>query len=396
MESRGECDMDEQQRSIKYVGFYDLREYQTENRYISLAATNKMDYICKALAEAGYHVQIVSPSWSNAHTGRYYPGRTTVIDDKKSVTLGPTFGARNKLWRLCSYILSLTWITLWLLRHIKRGENMLVYHSPGLCIPVLLVKRIKRCRIVLEVEEVYAQVWKSKALPTWLEYQVIINANSYVFPTRLLQDKLKNDKLIGNVRCCFLHGDYQVLPRVERKLPNIIKIVYAGSIEKTRNGAFRAIECCKYLSDKYRMHIIGFGEPAAIEEMNSAIDAMTTDLGFKICSFHGTKVGHEYDDFLFSCDIALNPQNNDDNRMEYAFPSKVISYLAHDLHVVSTRLKCITTSKVADLIDFPLECTAQGFAETIMKITFDQPFDASSRITALHSAFVQDIKGLLA
>ena len=44
---------------MKYIGYYDCEENRTENRNYVLAATNKMTYIAKTLAENGIPWEII-------------------------------------------------------------------------------------------------------------------------------------------------------------------------------------------------------------------------------------------------------------------------------------------------------------------------------------------------
>jgi hypothetical protein len=118
---------------IKYIGFYSLHELEFERRACNLAAMNKMDYICSAINRAGYSVNIVSPSWSANKSG-LYRGRKIGVNENKTITLCPTFGAHNKILRALCVIYSLCWLFIYLLLHVKRNEKVLAYHSLWLSI----------------------------------------------------------------------------------------------------------------------------------------------------------------------------------------------------------------------------------------------------------------------
>ena len=57
--------MSEKGNAMKYIGYYDCEENRTENRNYVLAATNKMTYIAKTLAENGipWEIILVSDMW---------------------------------------------------------------------------------------------------------------------------------------------------------------------------------------------------------------------------------------------------------------------------------------------------------------------------------------------
>src|SRR5690606_35053088 len=100
-----------------------------------------------------------------------------------------------------------------------------------------------------------------------------------------------------------------------------------------------------YLPNKYRLHILGFGNNSDIEELKKLINYVNKEKGYECCRYYGSLDGEKYSEFLLDCDIGLNPQKEGEY-MDFAFPSKILSYLAHGLEVVSTRIKSVEQSKV--------------------------------------------------
>ncbi len=130
-----------------------------------------------------------------------------------------------------------------------------------------------------------------------------------------------------------------------------MNVVYAGSIDNTKGGAFTAIECSRFLPQNFKIHICGFGNPVDVLKLEQEIRFVNKELSREACVFHGVLPDNEFSVFLHSCQIAINPQKDGEN-MTTIFPSKIIKYLSHNLRVVSTRIKSIDKSAIAPLITF--------------------------------------------
>lgn len=379
--------MDGIKKEIKYVAFYDIEDIKRENRQTNLAATNKIDYICSVLVKNNYRVKIISPSWTKNVKG-FYNGKIKDISENIKLKIFSTFGVKTRPMRLLKYKFSLLQVFIYLLVNIKAYETIIVYHSPSLINLIKLIKKIKRCKVILEVEEIYSDVWKNSKYRE-KEMSVINIADKYILVSDLLKNMLpKKDSIV-------LYGSYNVLNIVKKeKSKKQINIVYAGSIDKTKGGAFNSILCSKHLDDSYRIKICGFGKEKNIIEMKNLIDDINKEKGFIFCKYYGTLIGKEYDDFMMNCDIALNPQNQG-KYMNTAFPSKVLSYLSYDLRVVSTRVESVMSSEISDLIEFADGDSPLQVAKAIKKIDLKDDYDSSNVIYNLDKLFNDKIRLLL-
>lgn len=380
-------------KSIKYVGFYDFPNSKS-NRVCNLAATNKMDYIASAINRAGYDVEIVSPSWMGDKSSVNFEKQNTVIANEGiSVTFCPSWKTRNKLSRNIKIIVSLIWLFLYLLVKVKRSEKILAYHVQWISLPIRAAKFIKGFELILEVEEIYGEVWaESKKLHS-LEKKLINCADSYIFVSDILKERINKNKVKENT---VLYGSYYNLPinKKDRNKSERIKLVYAGSIDSTKGGAFKAIEAMRFLPGNYELHILGHGAAKQIEKLQHLIGKVNDEKEQTTCIYAGTLHGVEYSNFLSQCDIALNPQNQGEY-MATAFPSKVISYLSHNLHVVSTELKSIACSSIGEQVYFSMDDNPKSIAEAIMRVNINSDYDSITLIKKLDVQFVKDIKKLL-
>jgi hypothetical protein len=111
--------------------------------------------------------------------------------------------------------------------------------------------------------------------------------------------------------------------------------------------------------------------------------------------FQGTLTGQAYSDFLADCDIALNLQTRDNHSMDMAFPSKVVSYLAHGLHVISTRLNTLATSDVAAFIDFTDTDDPAAIAKQIIAVDLREASDPRPLLDQLDQNVHQELKHLI-
>ncbi|MDN6729314.1 MAG: glycosyltransferase, partial [Alkalibacterium sp.] len=173
-----------------------------------------------------------------------------------------------------------------------------------------------------------------------------------------------------------------------------VKIVYAGSVERLKGGAFNAVSTMKYLPTKYTLYVLGHGSENNIKNLKSLIKEVNSQKNYQKVTYLGTMHGDEYSKILTECDIAINPQNVGDY-MNTAFPSKVISYLAHNLRVVTTKIISVEKSSIADLVIFVEDDNPQTIAKAIESISLETKYDSSKVIEKLHKDFSNSLQRLL-
>ena len=127
--------------NIKYIAFYDSNKNNEENRYYSLSAKTKIDYICEAIVKNSYKVDIISASWTKNKNG-IFRGRNVKLSDGIYLKTFLTFGANNKLGRIIKYILALLQLLIYIIINVKKGDYVIVYHSIILFFPLRILKFI--------------------------------------------------------------------------------------------------------------------------------------------------------------------------------------------------------------------------------------------------------------
>jgi hypothetical protein len=372
---------------VKYIGFYDLNDSEAK-RDCSLAAKNKMDYIASSINRAGFAVNIISPSWMTKESKiKWEKQREVKIDDKLKVTVCPSFKSNCKTTSVLKVILSLVWLFLYLIFNTKKNEKVIVYHVPWISVPIRLSKFFKRYDLILEVEEIYSDVMIVNSIFSEWEIKLIDAADSYLLSTDLLKDKLKTKK-----QCIVIYGIYDVKEQlVKPHSDNKIHIVYAGIIDSNKKGAFNALESSKFLSEKYILHIIGFGETEKlikrIEELNSTNSC--------IVKYDGILYDDDYIKFCQLCHIGLSTQTMNGKYIESSFPSKILSYLSMGLHVVSCKITCVVKSKIGNLITYYCEDSPESIANAIKRVSLTNYYDSRKKIKELDDEFVLNIQNLL-
>ena len=98
---------------------------------------------------------------------------------------------------------------------------------------------------------------------------------------------------------------------------------------------------------------------------------------------------------LLYCDIGLSTQILDGKYNETSFPSKILSYMANGLRVVSVRIKAIEMSAIGNQVYYYDEQNPKSIANAIMTIDINLPYDSIALIKKMDKEFTQNIKELL-
>lgn len=373
---------------IKYIAYYDSIENKNENRNYVLAATNKIDYIISALNNAGYEVEIVSASGTKNKHG--YKGKTIDLDKRNHLKLFRTFRYGNKINRIISILSMKVFLLLYIITHTKKNESIIVYHSLGYASLLCLARKLKRFKLILEVEEIYADV-NGREKDRKKEYRIFELADAFIFPTELLNDKLNNKGRPYTI----IHGTYKTEPDRKCKFNDgKIHCIYAGTFDPRKGGVTAAASAAAHLDKNYHIHILGFGSEKEKKMLQEQIDELSKTCECTV-TFDGLKSGEEYIRFLQSCDIGLSTQNPDAAFNGTSFPSKILSYMANGLRVVSIRIPAIESSAIGKYIYYYDNQTPEQIAKAIRRIDFEEKYDSRKVIDELDESFIRDIKNLL-
>jgi len=372
------------EREIKYIGLYDIAGNGV--RVSSPAAISKMDYICSSILNAGYKLHLISPSWFYDEVKNKPLLRKTVlkVNSKKQITFSPSIAFSGRITKFIKIFFSLSWLFFFLLKNAKKNEKIIVYHSPWLCLPVLLAKKIKGFYLVLEVEEIYSDVSSLHSFFDKLEMKIFDAADSFLFSTDLLVDKIAKGR--PNY---VIYGSYTVNEIFAEPLQDgKIHILYAGIIDQIKAGAFNAIESALFLNENYVLHIIGFGE---VDILKKRIEEVSPVSACKIL-FDGAYYGDDYIRYAQQCHIGLSTQKMEGKYLETSFPSKILSYMGLGLRVVSGKVDCVEKSKIGNQIYFYENDFPEEIAGAIQKIDVNLPYNSRETIKLLDEQFINELR----
>lgn len=374
--------------SLKYVAFYDSVASDSAERDSVLSATNKVDYVVTALNRIGLKVDIVSACISRGSRSRR--GKTTPLNSLNTLTLPKSFSGTSRIGRVLSRLSAQLSLFVYIVRRVRKNENVLAYHSVSYANLLVLARRLKKFRLILEVEEIYADV-SGRTAYRRKEFRVFRQADAFVFSTELLNKKLNQEHKPYAVA----YGTYQVeSPRGSSFDDRRIHVVYAGTLDPRKGGATAAVSAAEFLDDGYHLHVIGFGSADDTRSLLSLIETVSQKTACKV-TYDGLLGGEQYVRFLQSCDIGLSTQLPGAAFNDTSFPSKVVSYMANGLRVVSIRIRVLEQSTVDDLLFYYEEDTPEAVAAAIKSIDVSEPYDSRERLTTLDDGFLEALQKVL-
>lgn len=376
-------------RRVFYVGYYDTETNWVEQRYYVPSATTKMDYVVSALIRAGCAVEIVSVSATRG--AEEWPGRSIKLANGSTLRLLRTIPWGSLPRRVLSRLHMRAQLLLWMVRNTRRGDCVIVYHSLGYVWTLTVARLVRRFALVLEVEEIYADVSGSKS-ERQKEDMIFSRADAFIVSTELLRTRVSP----GARPLVVAHGSYACRTRLAEPIGDgRVHVVYAGTFDERKGGAQASVMCSRLLDDGYHLHVIGFGTDSDTRALRAMI-AESEVTGGCVVSLEGMLHGDAYDEFLQRCHIGLSAQKGDTTFSETSFPSKVLSYMANGLKVVSTRLRVLEESDIDDLIVYAEDNSPESLAAAIRAAAGASARDPRERLRALDAAFVLEIWALLA
>ena len=372
---------------IKFIASYDCD--QQENRTYVLAATNKIDYICSVLNLFDNQVEIISVA--RTKNNNFYRGKSKRLPGNNLLRLLPTVPGGNTLFKRISLIFTQIHLFIYLVLHTSCGEKILVYHGLAYGNAVFWAKKIKKFKMILEVEEIYQNVQNLGFIKNKREYRDFRLADGYIFPTKLLNNLINVEQKPYTI----IHGTYHVEPNRNVSFQdNKIHVVYAGTFDSQKGGAAAAISAAKWLPENYHVHILGFGSAQEIQKIKDLVMEISLEAKATV-SYNGLLAGEAYIQFIQKCHIGLSTQNPDASFNDTSFPSKILSYMANGLRVVTVRIPAIETSAIGKDVYYYEEQTPEKIAEAILKIDFHDAYDGRKKIAVLDQQFCQDLKKLI-
>lgn len=372
---------------MKYIAFYDSPDNK-EKRNCVLAATNKLEYIFKTINDAGIHIDVISASASA--TKKAVNSKKYFLYDNVTVSLPFTLGSNNGIKRRINQLLIKSKLLFNLLFKTKKSDDVIVYHSLYYMSVVKFAKRVKDFNLIVEAEEIYSDVTgNSKTRKKELEF--FKSADAFVIPTELLNKEINKD----NKPYVIIYGTYKTENARNKHFDDgKIHVVYAGTFDDRKGGCQAAIASAKYLSKDYVINIIGFGNEKDVNSVKALIEKSNAENECQII-YDGMLSGEEYIEYIQSCQIGLSTQKPDGAFNDTSFPSKVLSYMANGLKVVSVNIPVLESSSLKDYISFCSDNTGENVAKAIINANkMDMP-DCRILVDNLNKDFCKNIKQIL-
>ena len=372
---------------IFYMAYYNSTN-SSERRNAVLSSVNKMNYICEALENNGYNTEIVSASGTTEK--KFCKSKKVKLTDKTTLKLFSSLPRLNRIVSVIDRVILKTKLFLYMIKNTNKDSIVMVYHSLGYMSLVKRLKKLKGFKLIIEADEIYGDVIGDEKT-SQKEYEFFKIAEGFIFPTELLSEKVNTEKKPEVI----IYGTYHI----EKELPKLfsdgkIHCVYAGTLDPRKGGAIASAESALFLNENYHIHILGFGNEKEKAEMLNTIDSISKKSKAKI-TYDGLLSGEEYIKFIQSCDIGLSTQNPNGKYNDTSFPSKILSYMANGLRVVSVRIPVVEESGIGKCVCYYDEQTPENIAKAIKSIDFSEEYDSRKTIGVLDKAFICDLKTML-
>ena len=372
---------------IFYMAYYNSTN-SSERRNAVLSSVNKMNYICEALENNGYNTEIVSASGTTEK--KFCKSKKVKLTDKTTLKLFSSLPRLNRIVSVIDRVILKTKLFLYMIKNTNKDSIVMVYHSLGYMSLVKRLKKLKGFKLIIEAEEIYGDVIGDEKT-SQKEYEFFKIADGFIFPTELLSEKVNTEKKPEVIIYVTYH--------IEKELPKLfsdgkIHCVYAGTLDPRKGGAIASAESALFLNENYHIHILGFGNEKEKAEMLNTIDSISKKSKAKI-TYDGLLSGEEYIKFIQSCDIGLSTQNPNGKYNDTSFPSKILSYMANGLRVVSVRIPVVEESGIGKCVCYYDEQTPENIAKAIKSIDFSEEYDSRKTIGVLDKAFICDLKTML-
>lgn len=347
---------------VHYIGWY-IGEKEDAVYTGNVPGKLKMRYIAKKIIEAKKKLKIFS--LVDKKTTGFYGQYKTKAQIGAEITYSGGFSKKHKIGRWINGRLKILQFIIYVLFNVKKTDTIVMYHSVTYTKILAIIKKIVHRKIIVEVEEIYGYSATEDRPGVYKEINTIKQMDSFIVVNPGIPERIdaQNRKYVVSYGVCDLPDR-----RVEQFDDGKIHVVYAGTIETRKLGAMTAVEAAQYLPDSYITHIIGFGTEENIQKMNKRIKEINENSSCVKVKYDGYFTGDELDDFLFKCHIGLSSNVMRPNFANNSFPSKVITYMCHDLSVVLGYAEAFYDVSISKDWSFYMEYEPQKIAQAITKV----------------------------
>lgn len=379
-------------RKIYYVGYYSGLE--NPNNFHEFPSSNsKMDYIISVIRRLNFNLTIFSLGFPKKKSRLFKKKKTISLDQKTHFVFVSTISLSLSFLSFISKIWLYFQVIYLLLFRIKKGDVVLVYHSFLLNKVVNFCRMFSKFKLIYEVEEIYQAAWQNSNEKIEGEIKSLKNADGYILVNDIMLEKFQLD----NKPSVVCYGSYLQNKSNERIVDNkVINLVYAGFIGGLGSDVMLALDTIDLLPDGYFLNVLGYGDMVNIKTMNSKIEKINDLKGKEKVKYFGCLTGDEYDLFLSKCQIGLSTRVLIDEYSDYTFPSKVLVYLCNNLIPVSSKINCISKSKIKESVVFYESNNPESVANSIINIDIDNYLEKNNNLVKLlDKEFLKDFNNLV-
>lgn len=346
---------------VFYIGFYNHKKIEKEKLFNFPAATNKMEYIISLLERLKIETMIINPSWTKEN--KFTKATFNKLNDNISLKTFFSIPWSNRIYKSLSSRLNKIQLFAYMLFCTRKNDTIILYHSIVYSNLFIMLKKIKKFNLILEVEEIYQDINFLTRSEMKSENKIFSISDKFIYSTELMKDRINNKK--ENIT---ISGNYLIKNRYNDRFNDEKKhIVYAGIIDKQKKGAFEIFKIAKYFSNEYIFHILGFGDSQDISQLRENILIFNKNNAAKV-EYNGLLFNEDLNIFLQKCDIGLSCQTPVGKYNNSSFPSKVINYLTNGIEVITIDLQVIRKSKINDIVSYYQENNYQEIYNIAKKI----------------------------
>lgn len=374
-------------KKVYYIGWY-IADEDRERFSGNVPGNLKMHYVVDQIKESGNIPEIISFARKNDISGLYFTQKRKSQDCRLRYLGG--FGGGERIGHRLDFLLKKIQFIILYFFIIKTSDTIILYHSVELTNLLAKLRKIVKHHVILEVEEVYgyaAQGDDKNSLK--IEFKTIPMMDEYI----LINDFLQYEFSLPKEKCVPCYGVVSIPQRqVDRFDDGKIHVVYAGTIEGRKQGAFLAVETATYLPDNYITHILGFGKKEYIDALLKKIEETNRLKGFEAVIYHGFMSGETLDNFLFKCHVGLSTYVQRDDFANNSLPSKVLTYMCHDLAVVRGNATAFNIMDISKFWTLYTIGTPEDVAAAVVSARIPKFGEHSKYLTECNDRFVSFLK----
>lgn len=362
---------------VHYIG-YIVDKSNAKNYICNVPGAKKMEYIISCLSECGFKTRVFSLCRQSGNGICY--GKNVTIDNHTHLRYRASCVA-GLFGKVIDCLMFNAQLFLYTLNNIKKNDSVIVYHSVKSTRLLAKMVRMRKANWILEVEELYGYGATRDDPKVLREIADIKKFPKYIFVNNVLPQMLGANK---NYTVCY--GVYNAKLQPERVNDGKHRVVYAGTIEQSKVGAYTAVEVAKHLPVEYELHVAGFGTDAAIEKLKQMIKTNNEQYPCKI-EYHGKLDGDDLSKLLFSCDIGVSSYVIRLPFSNCVFPSKLTTYVCHGLKVVVGRSENFEKAEIAENWTYYDSNEPKIIAEAVMSAALKPAIDCTELIKKLDTEF---------